>query len=567
MTDTGRLNLDWCDTLLAALTAAGVDTVFMAPGSRSTPLVLAAVRRPELRLIDHFDERGLAFLALGYGRASGKPAAVITTSGTAVANLLPAVVEAWQDHVPLLLLTADRPPELRNTGSNQTIDQVNIFGSFTRKFHDLPCPGDGLTPAELSTLASAAFTATRHGPVHLNVMLREPLQPGGALPPPPPLPAPASIPALAAPADADALALLRDAMLFARTGWILAGPGLHPLEQMFARQLARQLGWVVVPDVLSPLRFVAAPEIAAHADLLLLEEPAAADSPRAVLHLGDRMVSKRLGQYLAAHPDIPIWRVSDKPNPIEIVPGRVTTIRRAPLDALELPRDAASASASLAESSARVETCLSALLDAADAPLTEPVIARALTGALPAGHTLFLGSSMPVRDVLMFGATRATPVTPVANRGASGIDGTIASAAGFASASGQPVTLLLGDLSTLHDLNSFALLRARNLPVIVVVVNNHGGGIFKFLPPAKLEANVGSWWTTPHRWGFASAAQMFDLPYARADGSAAELVRLHAEAVARGGPALIEVVTDGTDNVAEHQRLQEAVRAALRSGP
>ena len=199
---------------------------------------------------------------------------------------------------------------------------------------------------------------------------------------------------------------------------------------------------------------------------------------------------------------------------------------------------------------------------ARDTALTEPWVARAVARLSPDRHGLFIGSSMPVRDLEMFGEPREKSPRVAGNRGASGIDGTLACAAGFTHGLGRAATVLLGDLSALHDLNSLALLRARNLPLTAVVVNNQGGGIFRFLPPSGLESEVGALWTTPHAWQFGGAAAMFGLPYQRVDTREA-FTSAYAAAVASGGPGVIEVVSDREENFRVHQDLQNAVRRAF----
>jgi 2-succinyl-5-enolpyruvyl-6-hydroxy-3-cyclohexene-1-carboxylate synthase len=565
--DEGLLNLLWADRLMRELAAAGVQRVFIAPGSRSTPLTLAAARQAALIVADHFDERGLAFAALGVGRATGRPAAVITTSGTAVANLLPAVVEAGQDHVPLVLLTADRPPELRGSGANQTIEQAGLFGVQARYALDLDCPPDDGGTEAVAEAVAAARLAWAHGPVHLNLRLREPLQPGAPLPPrPAPEPPCDCLDGFALhPPPEDGLAEVRDHLRPDFRVWCLMGPGLHPLEQGVLLEVARRLRWVVLPDVLSGLRLEALEELALvhHHDLALLAPESLGPPPDRVLHFGGRMLSKRLGQYLAALPDVPLLHLHPHPGRMEVVPNRVRQVKVGAL-AAGLLHDAppAVAAPEPVAASTTVARALEAAF-AADDHLDEPWVARALVRLAPDRHGLFLGSSLPVREMEMYAAPRPRAPVVGGNRGASGIDGTLAAAAGFALGLNRPTTVLLGDLSALHDLNSLAFIAAQRVPLVVVILNNGGGGIFRFLPVARLEAEHGALWTTPHAWEFAHAAALFKLPYV-SPRTRSEFASAYTAAVASGGPVVIEVRTDGAENHARQLALQDAVRRALR---
>lgn len=579
-----NLNHLWAQLLIDELTRSGVDTFFLAPGSRSTPLTTAVARHPAAHAIVHFDERGTAFATLGYGRATGRPAGWVTTSGTAVANGLPAVVEGATDGVPMLLLTADRPPELRDTAANQTIDQVKIFGEYVRWQMDLPTPTTDIAPAMvLSTADQAVHRATRApaGPVHLNCMFRKPLepQPDGAdytdytralsdwaAQSTPYTRYPATTLA-SDPASIDTVAAV---VRTTEHGLLVAGRLDTEAERSAVSRLAEQLGWPLIPDVTSGLRFGgAAARRIAFADQVLTDASFRdAMQPEAVLHVGGRFVSKRLQQYVEAAR--PTHHIVVRPDPARIDPGHqvtqhiesdVTAFCAALAEHVTSPEQTAWTRQWAAATDAVQDAVERALLRD-DASLSEPFVAHHVTQRVPDAQALVLASSMPVRDANRYGATDGAAVPVVANRGASGIDGTVATAAGVAAARAAPATLLIGDLALLHDLNSLALLG--EVPVIVVVVNNHGGGIFHFLPIAKHTDVFEPYFATPHGCSFEHAAACFDLPYKRPE-TRDDFERAYRHACEQGMSALIEVQTDREANRDLHETLEQQARRAVQS--
>ncbi|WP_022836787.1 2-succinyl-5-enolpyruvyl-6-hydroxy-3-cyclohexene-1-carboxylic-acid synthase [Salisaeta longa] len=568
----------WTRLLVEALVRHGVDTFFIAPGSRSTPLTVAVAQHPQARAVVHVDERGTAFAALGYGRATQRPAGWITTSGTAVANGMPAVVEAATDDVPMLLLTADRPPELRDTGANQTIDQVKLFGSYARWQVDLPPPTPAIDLAYvLTTAAHAVHQAVRGpmGPVHVNAMFRKPLDPvpdgrdatndlaplaqwlaGDAPYTTYPVPA-ASVPEAAARCMADWQDGVR--------GLVVAGRLDTADDRAAAQRMAAHLGWPLVADVTSGLRTGAVEALRiAYADQLLAADAFAnRHAPEAVLHLGGRAVSKRLRQYLAAHG--PRWRIVVRPSPSRLDPDhRVTHHWETALPALaevltshDAPPRLSAWCDAWQQADAQAARVLMAYADGADA-LSEPLVARTVAAARTPGQPLVCASSMPVRDMNRY-ANPSAPGGPIyANRGASGIDGTVATAAGLAHATGQAVLLLIGDLALWHDISSLALLQ--HAPVTVVVVNNDGGGIFHFLPIAEHTDVFEPYFGTPHGRSFTHAAATYQLPYAAPATPQAlrEALRTH-----NGTSALIEVRTGREQNRSVHAQLEQRIADAL----
>jgi 2-succinyl-5-enolpyruvyl-6-hydroxy-3-cyclohexene-1-carboxylate synthase len=335
-------------------------------------------------------------------------------------------------------------------------------------------------------------------------------------------------------------------------------------------RLADSLGWPLLPDVGSQIRLGASSEsLISYYDTLLASEPfKETHAPETVLHFGGRAVSKRLEQFLAKSSPDPYVVVRE--NPFRLDPGhRVTHSVEA--DILDLctalakiaerhsPAQAASWMASWREASEKVDNYLDHSF-ARTKELNEPLVARLVSQHIPEEHGLCVASSMPIRDVDTFSATDGAPVPVAANRGASGIDGTVATAAGFARGSGRPLTLLVGDLALLHDLNSLAMIR--DLPVVIVVLNNDGGAIFSFLPVARHKAFFEPYFGTPQGLGFEHAAAMFGLDYQH-PSSATEFVETYRADCALNTPTLIEVRTDREENVALHRRLLEEISARI----
>jgi 2-succinyl-5-enolpyruvyl-6-hydroxy-3-cyclohexene-1-carboxylate synthase len=579
--ETARANRLWAHLIVEELARCGVDFFCVAPGSRSTPLVAALAENPKAKSLVHFDERGTAFAALGYARATGSPAAWITTSGTAVANGLPAVVEAATDGVPMILLTADRPPELRQTGANQTIDQPDIFGDFVRWRFDLPAPSLGVDPASvLTTVDQAVYRAGRspRGPVHLNLMFREPL-----IPPPGEGETRADVPkrwrdtdepytryATTEPAvDEAEVEALWERLRPVERGLVVAGRLASRAQGKAVERLACSLGWPLLPDVGSQVRLGGDSQNAAFFDVLLADGAfARAHAPEAVLHFGGRALSKRLEGFVARHRPDPYVVVRE--HPFRLDPGHLAThsvesgieafcaaLGKAASD--RPPRADAPWAAGWIGASERVGSVLDRALAGRERP-DEPLVARLVSREIQEGHGLVVASSMPVRDLDAFAVAGGPSVPVAANRGASGIDGTVATAAGFARGSGRPVTLLIGDLALLHDLNSLAMLRG--LPVTVVVLNNDGGGIFSFLPVSGHGSFFEPFFGTPQGVGFGHAAAMFGLRYEESE-TTEEFLSAYGDALSSDGPVLIEVTTDRNENVAVHGTLLDAVSDAM----
>jgi isochorismate synthase / 2-succinyl-5-enolpyruvyl-6-hydroxy-3-cyclohexene-1-carboxylate synthase / 2-succinyl-6-hydroxy-2,4-cyclohexadiene-1-carboxylate synthase / o-succinylbenzoate synthase len=517
-------NATWAWLIVEELVRNGVTTFAVAPGSRSSPLTHAIFRHPGAQVTVCVDERSLAYWAAGHAMATGHPAAVVTTSGTAVANLLPAVVEASLSHVPLLLLTADRPAELRATGANQTIDQVKIFGAYVRHHVDV-APPESHTPGAvaLTTVDAAvrhACNPTSPGPVHINLQLREPLAPISA-PCSPTLiahlnkwvncrtPYTFSPLSLRLPDSQDrAFSAIFEALTSAHRGLIVAGELRDAADRAAVHMIMQHLQWPVVADILSGLRLGVQPNppegdpaIICHLDTLLTDSKLHSSlKPDCILQIGSRLVSKRVTELLVAssREASPWLQISERPQRHD-EHHAVTHLLQMSASAFATALSEAQAPAQgpsvygkhLATLDRAAAACLRAhvLQPPAHLPISEPAVAMVLAEHLPDTHGLFIGSSMPVRDLDMYAQPRgprphAGGSAVAANRGASGIDGVISTAAGFASGLRRPTTLLIGDLSFLHDSNGLLLLhdRPQNAPLTVILINNCGGGIFHFLP-------------------------------------------------------------------------------------
>lgn len=524
-----------------ALARCGVDSVVVSPGSRSTPLTVTAARTPGLRVVPIVDERSAGFFALGLARQSGRPVALVCTSGTAATNYLPAVTEGHYARIPLIVLTADRPPELREWGAGQTIDQVGLYGGAARRFVEVPVPGEG--PALLRharVLAARAVgdaSGSPPGPVHLNWPFREPLEPPTAgLEPAKDVagaksthePAPVRVTGSLAMPPAEDVAALAAIIRDHRRGVIDCG-SMPPSTQRDAAlaELARRAAWPILADPLSGLRrgrHVAGAPVVAHSDLWLRDAAVGrSHAPDAVLRFGDSPTSKALRLWLEASPPSELILVD--PDGGWADPSHLATrvlradpalLARALCDALGDSRDDRSWVDRFVASDQRAGDALGAHQGKGDG-LDEPGVVHVLGSRLPTDATLWLSSSMPVRDADAFLPLSERPLRVLANRGANGIDGVTSSALGAAFADRGPVVLLTGDLALLHDIGGLLAARSERIPLVIVVLNNDGGGIFSFLPIAGRgdAAEFERLFRTPHGIDLERVAALYDVGFDR----------------------------------------------------
>ncbi|HEU4392875.1 MAG TPA: 2-succinyl-5-enolpyruvyl-6-hydroxy-3-cyclohexene-1-carboxylic-acid synthase [Solirubrobacterales bacterium] len=578
--DPTNANTALASAFVEELARGGLRHAVVSPGSRSTPLAVALWRESRIEVTVLVDERSAGFFALGAAQASGEPVALLCTSGTAVANYHPAVIEADESGLPLVVLSADRPPELRGIGAGQTIDQVKLFGSSVRWFCEVgthTADDEGLLHYRSVACRALAATRgeTRPGPVHLNLPWREPLAPvpveGAVTASDPlalegrdgrPLTAVTRI-------DLEPSAFLLDEVAGhigdAISGVIVAGRQLDPELREPLAHLARVSGFPILAEPTSQLR--CGPHDRSHVvaayDLLLRDEHFARSVvPDFVLRFGAMPTSKPLRAWLAASgaSEITIdpyggWNEPTnraaailRADPTELAAGWAARLEKEPRAA---PEDWLGAERA---AQAVVETELGNA-----GPISEPALHRALGEAHRDGDLVYTASSMPIRDQEAFLGPGAADALFLCNRGANGIDGLLSSGIGAGHASGRPTTIVTGDLGLLHDIGGLAALHDVSTPVRIVVIDNDGGGIFHFLPQEQaladeeFEALLG----TPRGVSAAKAAALFDLPHRQLE-SLEEL----PEAL-DAGTGLIEVRTDRHTNFAEHRRLAECVHDAL----
>jgi len=556
----GDVALTCMTVLVDELVARGMRHACLSPGSRSTPIALALARHPDVEVHVHLDERASAFFALGIAKATGQPVAVACTSGTAAANFLPAVVEASQSRVPLVVLTADRPPRLRGTGANQTIDQVELYGTCVRSFVDAPLPTEDLAAWE--DVARTALAAARDrpaGPVHLNLPFEEVLTPDG-IGPERAVRArehrtvgvePKGEPARRADLNR------ADRVFASERGAVLIGSMPEPPLEIL--ELGRHLGWPVLAEPLSQARV---PGVLSAGQALISNDAfVEAMMPEVVLQIGATPTT-RAAQWLAR--DVPQLVVVDDlypdPDPeggawrLELDPGRFATELLGRLPA----RPTSPWAERWFAADARARAAIDELYDSWDEPF-EGRVARDLSASIPDGGVLVIGSSMPVRD-LDFAMTPRDGLRILANRGASGIDGFVSTVLGVA-ATCIPTYALCGDLTLLHDVGSLVWSAQRGLDAVFVVPNNDGGGVFSFLPQHGLP-EYEELFVTPHGVDLETvcvAAGAIHTRIARAD----ELVPAVERAAAAGGVHVIEVPSDRERNVERHAEVHAAVAAAL----
>jgi 2-succinyl-5-enolpyruvyl-6-hydroxy-3-cyclohexene-1-carboxylate synthase len=575
-------------TLVDELARAGVRDACLAPGSRSAPLALALAEHPGIRVHVHLDERSAGFFALGAAKRSGRAVVVLCTSGTAAANFHPAVLEADLARTPLLVLTADRPPELRGTGANQATDQLKLYGSAVRWFCEVGVPTDdpgaGRYWRSLASRAWAEATGPPAGPVHLNLAFADPLVPLG---PPdtggwprlagePAAGRAGGAPWTAAPAGVRSaargdVAALAEAVRANPNGLLVAGWGAD-LDPAAVDAFAAASGWPVLADPLSGARRGPA-AISTYDGLIRAPRFAAAHRPGLVVRVGGAPTSKALTGWLdESVPQVLVDPSGGWSDPARAAALRLTADPSALLAAaaalLAVPGSSPTATSPAGpwlqewlEADRRAREAIDGLLDEWAEPF-EGRVARDLVGWVPGGGTLVVGSSMPVRDVDAFARPREG-LRFVANRGLSGIDGLVATALGVAAAGDEPVVALCGDLTLLHDASSLLGAGGRPRGAVLVVVDNDGGGIFSFLPQAQLPGDLFEpLFGTPHGLDLTALAAAARVP-SRVVEKAADLVPALDAALAGGGTQLVVVRSDRAANLARHRALTEAVAVAV----
>ncbi len=564
-----NINYCWGGLIAEELIRQGADYFCIAPGSRSSPLSVSIARNKKAKVFVHFDERGLAFHALGYAAATGKPAVLVSTSGTAVANFMPAVVEASKKKLPLIVITADRPPELRQTGAVQTIDQVGIFGKYVAWAVDMPCPDMQIRPEYVLTTIDQAVS--KRAVVHINCMFREPLAPtevkvdwAGYLkglkswqesnePYTQYLKAKGSL-------DKVQLDQVAEVINSIKNGIIVVGK-IDPKAKPAVLSLARRLGWPVFADISSGLRLGTQDKyVISYFDQILINAPDTKID--GVLHLGGRMTSKRYYEFIFAQ--APKHYVMVINHGLRSDPNHQVTLRleASVQDFCKKLSVKQRPSSTLLNQLIKTNTHIDQAIDqffGDDTRICEPRAARMVSQLLPKDSGLYLSNSMPIRDMDMYADPKAKVVVVCGNRGASGIDGLIGSAIGFAQGIKAPVTLMVGDLAALHDLNSLAMLKDAAYPVTIVVINNGGGAIFSFLPIAEHKDVFEKLYGTPHPFMFSNAAAMFELNYAQPRNTQ-DFKKVYLQSLKSNTSTIIEVFTNREENLKVHHALQVSFR-------
>jgi len=571
-------NIQWADLFVGELAACGLQAVCIAPGSRSTPLTLAFARHPAIKVYLHLDERSAAFFALGLAMATERPVALVCTSGTAAAEFHAATIEAYQSHVPLLVLTADRPHDVRYSGANQTIDQVKMYGDHVLWSFDLPIPqpnAAALTLRSLKTLAGRAYGLAHgvvKGPVHLNFPFRQPLEPEA-----PPLPA-------VTPLDRPA-ATLEQGVIMPTTrqidqlttlinrherGFIVCGPGCPggAFPEAVA-QLAVASGYPLLADPLSGVRFgkpVESDLVLGGYESYLQGGKAPWAPPDVVIRFGAVPTGKWINSYITA--SAPAHFIHIRENGVwaddshlvnyflQADPATVCT----QLANAVAPRPLSSWAKDIQATEA---TCQQITQRYFAEQFFDGAVVADVINTLPAGARLMIGNSLPVRHLDQFGAPSRRAIHVFGNRGASGIDGVTSTALGIAAASDDPLVLITGDIAFYHDMNGLLAIKQHNLHnVTIVLLNNNGGSIFRRLPIAKFEPQFTPLFLTPHDLEFSYVAQLYGLRYVCTNDR--EIFQTaFQQNVTDNTPTLIEVQTDGASDQQQQQALTAQVMSAI----
>ena len=574
------LNTLWADLIIEELVRNNVKLFCISPGSRSTPLTVAVAKNKiaSQDAIIHYDERGASFFALGHAKATQTPSVLICTSGTAAANYFPAIIEAANENIPLIVLTADRPPELREAGANQTIDQIKMYGDYVNWFFDLPCPDEKISEQFLLTTVDQAAHRSLcpfKGVVHLNCMFREPFL-----------------------TDDDVCKHIKSEKVKqwylgdnkfteygqteivtdnlaskkitkiinnSKSGFIIAGRLQNEDERQSIIELAEKINWPIFPDINSGLRLgIKSKNIFPYYDLLISNKSFSLSKVDTVLSFGQGFTSKQLWQWLNENNYKNYIHIAENQNRIDpthsVTHRMVSSIPsfcKSIIPKIEIQSDKSFDY----KMNIKIENLLKKEIDDKN-QLSEPGIARAITRLLPKNHSLFSSSSRPIRDFDSYSSTEGNSVIFGSNRGASGIDGTIAAASGFAKALKLPMTLLIGDLAFLHDINSLTFLKQLSYPATIVVINNNGGGIFSFLSTNMHTDIFEKYFGTPHNLSFKKIAEMYDFAYHNPK-SKKEFENLYSGAINGSIHNIIEITTNREENLKFHLSLLALINSEL----
>ena len=549
-------------TFVDELASQGVEYACVSPGSRSAPIAMALQRHPKIRVLMHIDERSGSFFGVGLAKSTGKPVVLLCTSGTAAAEFHAAVVEASYSRTPLIVLTADRPPELQGAGANQSIDQQRLYGTAVRWFFDPGAPVDLPNAARLwrRLAARAVAEASGGGPVHINLPFREPLVPHPGQVPVPIGAAGQSVTrgrTLPTPGHVTALA---SALQRAQRPLVVAG------EMRDGERLAPALHRLGLPVLAEPTSQLRRPETGASIEsyeALLRAGWSLQHGPDLVIRLGSMPTSRALNKWLAAasaptfliDPDH-AWRDQD-----HVATSIVDCDPQPLLEALP-PLDRVGWRDQWVAAGKRATAAIAATL--VSTPLHEGHVVRALSSRLPDPGQVFIGSSMPIRAVESFWPQARPQQRFFGNRGASGIDGLVSTGLGLAAGRNVPTVLLLGDLSLYHDMNGLWALRRHGIRATLVVCDNDGGGVFSFLPQAEHQDVFEELFVTPLSLDLSQVARLYGLVYSPVTDRSG-LEPAIADAIAAPTPTMVVVRFKREDSVNGHRLCWEAAAAALRT--
>lgn len=576
-------NTLWATILLDELARSGVRHVCIAPGSRSTALTLAAAKHPALECTVHLDERSAAFFALGLAVATARPPVLICTSGTAAANFFPAIIEARQSRIPLIVLTSDRPHELRYSGANQTIDQLELYGKYPLWSVDIALPEQtpsALAIRNLRTLANRAVaisTGLPQGVVHLNAPFRKPLEPtpvtGDLLEAPPAAQARAGAfsrisPVRPAPPEPTVVAHWAHELAQAPNGVIICGPNMRSASKNAITHLAEAFGYPILADPLSGVRFCDHPTVIGSYDSILSALPDALDSCTLVLRFGDVPTSQALGAALTRlRPERYLHVSSDGvwSDDSHLLSDQLTCdpVQFCELLTRQLSVRHSDYLATWQKLEALTWQQTAAHFD--QQPFFDAVAVYDTLQQLPPQSTVLLGNSLPVRHADQFGRPRPGDYVIHGNRGASGIDGNISTALGLGYAQrDRPLIAILGDITFYHDMNGLLACKLLELTPTIVLLNNGGGGIFERLPVSAFEPHFTPYFVTPHQLDFTHSAALYGLAHRRVT-TRTDLQQALACSLSAAQGSLIEVVTDAKADLQQRQGLLAALRGVLRS--
>jgi 2-succinyl-5-enolpyruvyl-6-hydroxy-3-cyclohexene-1-carboxylate synthase len=562
----------YISAFVAELVQTGITDVVVSPGSRSTPMAMVMAEHPDLRVHINVDERSAAFFALGMAKASGKAVAILCTSGTAAANYYPAIVEAHYSRVPLLVLTADRPHELRDVGAPQAIDQIHLYGQHVKWFVEMALPeeSEDMLRYARNVCARAASTALAApaGPVHLNFPFREPLVPnlekgnlfefaerqGGYV----------TIEHGTPRLEKEVMARIGEELKKYEKGIIVCGSLEEAGFIEAVVQLAENLQYPIIADPLSQLRsgkHDGTNIIDTYDTFLRNDDAKNALKPDVIIRFGAMPVSKALTIFLKENKEAEQWVIDGGMgwrDPSLLTTSMIYCSETSFCEELSSFVEKRATSKYLSKwRDLNTYTKENMLRIREVTQLSEGRLFNLLPELLPEGATLFVGNSMPIRDLDSFFYFNHKSIKIMANRGANGIDGTVSTALG-ASTVHQPLYLVLGDLTFFHDLNGLMAAKLHNLNIKIIVINNNGGGIFSFLPQANHPRNFEQLFGTPLDLKFEQVVQMYDGTYELiSDWN--HFTSSIEQNLQNNGLSVMEVTTNRDTNLKEHRDLWNIV--------